>query len=135
MFYKSVFSHKSVNVVVIDKYDVWCFGQVIEISLSPTMQFVENFARGIKLVILLHLTSLPEHNSKTLYTSEPCDDVAGLSLLLCIWLKSSTIYSTAYPIESIQNCVAFATEHLKTCDATTKEMLPRYNLAMSLAVW
>ncbi|KAL5008851.1 hypothetical protein ScPMuIL_014432 [Solemya velum] len=41
----------------------------------------------------------------------------------------------AYPIESIQNCVAFATEHLKTCDATTKEMLPRYNLAMSLAVW
>ncbi|KAK3591572.1 hypothetical protein CHS0354_041619 [Potamilus streckersoni] len=39
------------------------------------------------------------------------------------------------PVESVQNCIAFATTYLKQCDCMANEMSTRYYLAMTIALW
>lgn len=52
-----------------------------------------------------------------------------LNFLCSLPLKSD------YPLQSVQCCLDFATNYLRSLDAVTNEYVPRLFLAMTMAVW
>lgn len=47
----------------------------------------------------------------------------------------SLLLKLDYPLQSVQCCLDFATNYLRSLDAVTNEYVPRLFLAMTIAVW